>query len=85
MMNNRYKNSILLSAIGDSLGWITEFEKSPDGLKNKYGVSEIDKFYDWEKYVGGRFNGYLDKIKVDNNGILINKPNRYSKNYHFRR
>lgn len=59
----RYKNSILLSAIGDSLGWITEFEKSPDTLKDKYGVSEVDKFYDWEKYVGGRFNGYLDKIK----------------------
>ena len=62
-MKNRYKNSILFSAIGDSLGWITEFEKSPDSLKNKYGVSEIDKFYEWEKYVGGRFNGYLDKIK----------------------
>lgn len=59
----RYINSILLSAIGDSLGWITEFEKSTNSLKNKYGVSEIDKFYDWEKYVGGRFNGYLDKIQ----------------------
>jgi ADP-ribosylglycohydrolase len=63
MNETRYKNSILLSAIGDSLGWITEFEKSSDALKNKYVVSEIDKFHDWEKYVGGRFNGYLDKIK----------------------
>lgn len=62
-MINRYKNSILLSAIGDSLGWITEFEKSKDSINTKYGNDEITNFQDWEKYVGGRFNGYLDKIK----------------------
>jgi ADP-ribosylglycohydrolase len=62
-MINRYKNSILLSAIGDSLGWITEFEKSKDSINTKYGNNEITSFQDWEKYVGGRFNGYLDKIK----------------------
>lgn len=62
-MKNRYSNSILLSAIGDSLGWITEFEKTKDNIKQKYGVSEISTFYKWEKYVGGRFNGYLDRIK----------------------
>ena len=61
-MINRYKNSILLSAIGDSLGWITEFEKSKDSINAKYGNNEITSFQDWEKYVGGRFNGYLDKI-----------------------
>lgn len=59
----RYKNSILLSAIGDSLGWITEFEKSKSSINAKYGNNEITGFQDWEKYVGGRFNGYLDKIK----------------------
>lgn len=63
MSEIRYKNSIQLSAIGDSLGWITEFEKSKDSIKEKYGVTEIDTFYKWEKYVGGRFNGYLDRIK----------------------
>tara|TARA_R110002073_G_scaffold312586_4_gene484116 strand:+ start:8945 stop:10327 length:1383 start_codon:yes stop_codon:yes gene_type:complete len=62
-MINRYKNSILLSAIGDSLGWITEFEKSKSSINAKYGNNEITGFQDWEKYVGGRFNGYLDKIK----------------------
>jgi len=62
-MINRYRNSILLSAIGDSLGWITEFEKSSDAVNAKYKVHEIKKFYPWEKYVGGRFNGYLDTIK----------------------
>jgi ADP-ribosylglycohydrolase len=62
-MINRYKNSILLSAIGDSLGWVTEFEKSKDSIHAKYGNYEITNYQDWEKYVGGRFNGYLDKIK----------------------
>lgn len=61
-MINRYKNSILLSAIGDSLGWITEFEKSKNSIETKYGSNNIKSFYPWEKYVGGRFNGYLDKI-----------------------
>ncbi|WP_323027770.1 ADP-ribosylglycohydrolase family protein [Gelidibacter japonicus] len=63
MRETRYKNSIQLSAIGDSLGWITEFEKSIDSIIEKYGVSEIESFYKWEKHVGGRFNGYLDRIK----------------------
>jgi ADP-ribosylglycohydrolase len=62
-MINRYKNSIQLSAIGDSLGWITEFEKTKGNIEKKYGVSEVETFYNWEKYVGGKFNGYLDKIK----------------------
>jgi len=61
-MIQKFRNSILLSAIGDSLGWITEFEKSPHDLKKKYGVSHIEDFVEWEKFVGGRFNGYLDKI-----------------------
>ena len=58
----RYKGSIKLSAIGDALGWMTEFEKSSDDLKNKFGVSSITKFFDWKKNVGGRFHGYEDNI-----------------------
>jgi ADP-ribosylglycohydrolase len=61
---NKYKGAIKLSAIADSLGWITEFESSTESLYSKYGVSSIDKFYDWEKSVGGRFNGYIDRIKA---------------------
>ncbi|WP_233901197.1 ADP-ribosylglycohydrolase family protein [Tenacibaculum piscium] len=64
MKEQRYRNSIFLSAIGDSLGWITEFEKTKDNIEKKYGVLEIETFYNWEKYVGGRFNGYLDRIKM---------------------
>lgn len=60
----RYKGSVKLAAIGDALGWMTEFEKSPEDLKFKYGVDFITKFFDWEKKVGGRFYGYKDDIKA---------------------
>ena len=60
----KYKGSIKLAAIGDALGWITEFEKSSVNLQSKYGSDYITSFYDWKKNVGGRFNGYVDEIKA---------------------
>jgi ADP-ribosylglycohydrolase len=60
----KYKGSIKLAAIGDALGWMTEFEKSPEDLKKKYGVDFINQFFNWEKNVGGRFYGYKDDIKA---------------------
>jgi ADP-ribosylglycohydrolase len=60
----KYKGSIKLSAIGDALGWITEFEKTPQSLKEKFGVDKIEHFYPWKKKVGGRFYGFTDSIKA---------------------
>lgn len=60
----KYKGSIKLAAIGDALGWMTEFEKSKDSLRKKFGKDYIVSFYDWEKTVGGRFYGYVDKLKA---------------------
>lgn len=59
----KYKGSLKLSAIGDALGWITEFEKSIESLNIKYGNDKIQNFLDWEKKVGGRFYGYTDFIR----------------------
>jgi ADP-ribosylglycohydrolase len=59
----KYKGSIKLSAIGDALGWITEFEKSQQSLKEKFGAERIENFYTWKKTVGGRFYGFIDTIK----------------------
>jgi ADP-ribosylglycohydrolase len=59
----KYKGAIKLAAIGDALGWITEFEKSSDSLKLKYGTDYVSNFYGWKKEVGGRFNGYIDNLK----------------------
>lgn len=58
----KYKGSIKLSAIGDALGWMTEFEKNAQSLKEKFKIDRIDEFYPWEKNVGGRFYGYIDII-----------------------
>lgn len=58
----KYKGAIKLAAIGDALGWITEFEKSADSLKLKYGTDYVSNFYAWKKEVGGRFNGYIDNL-----------------------
>jgi len=91
-MNNRFINSIFLSAIGDALGWITEFEKTAENIETKYKTSVITGFYEWEKYVGGRFNGYLDKIKAgsysDDTQLLLSvarsiKPDGSLDNYYF--
>ena len=60
----KYKGSIKLSAIGDALGWITEFEKSQQSLKEKFGTDKVEKFYHWKKNVGGRFYGFIDTIKA---------------------
>ena len=61
---SKYKGAIVLSAIGDALGWITEFEKSAESLKHKYAITKVDAFADWSKNVGGRFWGYRDNIKA---------------------
>lgn len=60
----KYKGSLKLAAIGDALGWMTEFEKSKDSLRKKFGSDYINTFHDWEKNVGGRFHGYVDKLKA---------------------
>jgi ADP-ribosylglycohydrolase len=59
----KYKGCIKLSAIGDALGWITEFEKNKETIKEKFGTERIENFYTWKKNVGGRFYGYIDVIK----------------------
>lgn len=60
----KYKGSIKLAAIADALGWMTEFEKSKDAVYRKFGTDCISTFYDWEKSVGGRFHGYIDRMKA---------------------
>ena len=61
---SKYKGSIKLSAIGDALGWMTEFERSPQSLIDKFSTSRIDSFHNWKKNVGGRFYGFIDNINA---------------------
>lgn len=59
----KIKGAIKLSAIGDALGWVTEFEKSSLSLKQKFDIERIENFIPWEKKVGGRFWGHNEKIE----------------------
>lgn len=63
-LETKYKGSLKLAAIGDALGWMTEFERNQDSLMKRFDTDYINEFYDWEKYVGGRFYSYLDKLKA---------------------
>jgi ADP-ribosylglycohydrolase len=50
---------MVLSAVGDALGWATEFLKP--GKKAPFAFPLRD-FARWEKFVGGRWWGYKDEI-----------------------
>jgi len=63
-LKERYKASVLLSAIGDALGWMTEFVRTSQDLEARFGVKRIERYYEWEKPVGGRFHGYIDKVNA---------------------
>ena len=63
-MSNRNKGSLIYSAVGDSLGWITEFLKNVDELEKRHGIKKVTSFLDWNKKVGGAYYGYIDSIKA---------------------
>jgi len=56
---DRYQGAMVFSAIGDALGWPTEFLKP--GRRAPFPLPVRD-FVRWEKLVGGRWWGYRDKI-----------------------
>ncbi len=59
----KYKGSLKMAAIGDSLGWMTEFADSKKNIQTRFGIDYIDKYYSWSKRNGGRFYGYTDNIE----------------------
>jgi ADP-ribosylglycohydrolase len=56
--SDKYRASLELAAIGDALGWPTEFVRPH--LRTRKQVSD---FVRWEKLVGGRWWGYRDVIE----------------------
>ncbi|MFC2479666.1 MAG: ADP-ribosylglycohydrolase family protein [Bacteroides sp.] len=60
----QFRGAVLLSAIGDALGWMTEFDTPFRALQKREGVARVEKFYNWDKRTGGRFQGYNDPIKA---------------------
>ena len=61
---NRCAGVLLTAASGDSLGWMTEFVRTPDELLHQFGLEHLSEFLPWRKQVGGRFQGYEDYIEA---------------------
>ncbi len=51
----KYQYALLLSAVGDSLGWPLEFAKAAQR-------TELQEFIKWNKLIGGKWWGYTDEI-----------------------
>lgn len=58
---DRFQGAMLFSAVGDALGWPTEFIRSDSRRKPPFALP-IRDFVKWEKFVGGRWWGYKDDI-----------------------
>lgn len=58
---DRFQAATVCSAVGDALGWPTEFLREDGGRKPPFALP-IRDFVKWEKFVGGRWWGYRDDI-----------------------
>lgn len=56
--------AVMAAAIADALGWVTEFMRSPQQLRDYYRIEKLTDFLTWEKKTGGRFNTYVDRIEA---------------------
>lgn len=54
--------ALIGAAVGDALGWITEFVRGPDHLRKLYKTDHVSGYRPWQKTTGGRFNAYTDYI-----------------------
>ena len=54
--------SLIGVATADALGWITEFARGVEHLRQSYKTDWVTQYRGWQKTVGGRFNTYIDYI-----------------------
>jgi ADP-ribosylglycohydrolase len=60
---DRFQGAIAFSAIGDALGWPTEFGRYPPSTPRRSGPFRLTNFVGWEKRIGGRWWGYRETIR----------------------
>ena len=53
-----FKGALAFSAVGDALGWPTEFGWYPKEVESRFGKKYLEDYIPWEKLVGGKFWGY---------------------------
>jgi ADP-ribosylglycohydrolase len=63
--SDRYAGALVFSAVGDALGWPTEFLKEESNRKVSFDLP-VKEFVGWHKMVGGRWWGYRDFIAPGN-------------------
>lgn len=63
MLENKIQGALVYSAVGDALGWPTEFGRYPSIVHKRFGKNYLTDYIEWEKVIGGRFWGYREKIK----------------------
>lgn len=54
--------SLIGTAAADALGWVTEFVRGREHVRDLYGVDTVTDYRSWHKTSGGRFYGYRDDI-----------------------
>lgn len=54
--------SLIGTATADALGWVTEFVRGHEHLRDIYRVDKVTDYRSWHKTSGGRFYGYRDNI-----------------------
>jgi len=62
---DRFKGAVAFSAVGDALGWPTEFGFYPDAVQSSRNREfPLTEYVGWNKRLGGRWWGYVEQIRA---------------------
>ncbi len=59
----KFKGALVFSAVGDALGWPTEFGRYPKEVEKRFRERYLEDYIPWQKMVGGKFWGYRETIR----------------------
>jgi ADP-ribosylglycohydrolase len=60
----RFQGATVFSAVGDALGWPTEFGRYPASVTARSDKFPLTHYVEWEKLIGGRWWGYRETIQA---------------------